>query len=385
MSVLRIVRTPSAADQARGYKVILDGKNVGEVANGHTKTLAVNPGKHELSLKVDWRGSNTLAVTVGKDETVQVAIGHRYAASNFLANLWCLLVAWSSYLLLELRAAGLDAPATPVPPKKQRQTAAKPTEAPAAEPAPATASTASTASAPAAAQEASPPPAAPQDALQRMVADKKKDDPLFGLKVSAKEVVVQLINGMKTDKGIHIQSLLTAIGALAGYACQVSVREEWVNSGKLPENQAFVIAAGADGRQYYFGNLVNKPLAETPYSVWSLAAGGAQQAGGTALPDVAAIFKHVASTVGGDQFGIPNVPPQHKASDLPINYVKNLWPTLQPLVAQFADSPADWPVVTAIAAQQIVAMSKNVIDPGLAVTIVMESAVPMSKVWLGAE
>jgi len=39
-----------------------------------------------------------------------------------------------------------------------------------------------------------------------------------------------------------------------------------------------------------------------------------------------------------------------------------------------------WPVLLGIAIQQAMYLGKGIIDPGLAVSIVMESAVPMSKV-----
>lgn len=380
MPLLKIVRAPATTDQTRSYSIILDGKNIGQVFNGQTKTLPLSAGQHRLRLKADWRGSNTLDLNVGKEETVQFAIKARFAPTNTLANLWCMLLAWSSYLLLEVWT-GPDVNA------KQHVPQAKPAKAETKTAAPPLPAEPTPEDAPQAAAETEPRPAAPaaDAALQAVIAERKKEDPLFGLKVSARELVVQLVASIKTDKGIHIESLLTALGALAGYACQMSVREEWVNSGKLPEHEAFVVRIGADGRKYYFGKLVTKPLVENPYSLWSLAAGAARESGSTELPDLLAIFKHVAGTVGNEQFGIPNVPEQHKAGDLPVNYVKNLWPKFTPVITMFADSPADWPIVMAIAAQQIIEMANKVIDSKTAVTIVMESAIPMSGVLVGVE
>ena len=62
--------------------------------------------------------------------------------------------------------------------------------------------------------------------------------------------------------------------------------------------------------------------------------------------------------------------------------VKALWPTLLPVVRSFCDDPAEWPILFAIATQESIFMAKDVIEPGLAVTVVMESAVPMSKIDL---
>jgi hypothetical protein len=116
--------------------------------------------------------------------------------------------------------------------------------------------------------------------------------------------------------------------------------------------------------------------------VWSLTAGTVQQLG-KPLPDLTDIFKHAAATVGGAQFGIPRLPEGHRAGDLPINYLKAGWPKLLPIAQRFCDEPTHLPIVFALAIQKAILMGKDVIDPTLAGTIVMECAVPMSKVDLG--
>jgi hypothetical protein len=49
------------------------------------------------------------------------------------------------------------------------------------------------------------------ESLKRVIAERKKEDPLIGVKIGSKEVVQRLINGMKDEKGVHIESLLTAL------------------------------------------------------------------------------------------------------------------------------------------------------------------------------
>jgi hypothetical protein len=198
----------------------------------------------------------------------------------------------------------------------------------------------------------------------------------------SQEVNHYIINALKDRKGVHIESLLTALGALAGFSCQMSIREELIESGKIPENGAFVIVEGVDGERYYFGDLLNAPLAESQYSIWDLSAGAAQQLGCTSIPDVGGIFEHVAQTVGGKSFGIPQVPDTHRANDLPINYVKSLWPKILPVIRPFCRKPSEWPILFGLAIQQDIYKEKDMIDPKLAVSIVMESAIPMSKVDL---
>ena len=210
----------------------------------------------------------------------------------------------------------------------------------------------------------------------------KKNDPLIGPKMGAKQVNNSLIRGMRNTKGVHIESYLTALGALAGYSCQMSVREALQRSNLPPEeNHVLVVANGADGKKYFFGDALNKPLAEDPYSVWGLAAGAAQKMGAK-LPDIGEIFSHVAATVGRRDFGVPRLPEDRQPDKRPVEYVKAVWPTLLPVVKSFCDDPAEWPMLFAIAVQETIFMAKDVIEPGLAVTVVMESAVPMSKIDL---
>jgi hypothetical protein len=221
-----------------------------------------------------------------------------------------------------------------------------------------------------------------QVAQQAILERQKKSDPLIGPKMGARQINNSLITGMRTPKGVHIESYLTALGALAGYSCQMSVREVTKASGiSMDENHVLVVADGADGKRYFFGDALNKPLAGDPHSVWSLAASAAQKMGGK-LPDIGELFKHVSATVGTREFGVPRLPSEHQPVERPLDYLKALWPALLPVVRPFCDSPAEWPILFAIAVQESIFAAKDVIEPGLAVTVVMESAVPMSKVDL---
>jgi hypothetical protein len=218
-------------------------------------------------------------------------------------------------------------------------------------------------------------------ALVHAIRERSKEDPLVGAKLGAKEVFQRLLNGMKNEKGVHIESLLCALGALAGYSCQANLRAQALAKG-MPETAAFQTIGTKDGKQYFFGDTLNNALAGSQYSVWGLAGGAAQHAGAKELPDLNEIFQHTSSVVGGDQFGIPRVPDNHKASDTPINYLKAIWPSLFPTVKLFCPNPVDWPILYGLAIQEAIDAGKGAIDPGLALKIVMESAIPMSKVDL---
>lgn len=197
------------------------------------------------------------------------------------------------------------------------------------------------------------------DSLLEAIREKRKADPLIGAKVAGREILGRLIMAMNNDKGVHSESLCCALGALAGYACQASLR--------------------ARGLEY--GSLI-KLLAQDRDSIWALAAGAAEQAGATELPDLAAIFKHTAATFGTKSFGIPRFGGGHGAADLPVTYVRTLWPALLPIVRKLTDDPALWPQAYAFAIQDAIKSVEPALAPQVALSIVMESAVPMSKVEL---
>lgn len=213
-------------------------------------------------------------------------------------------------------------------------------------------------------------------AFFRALEERRKEEPLIGAIIGGKEVCQRLVEAMKDAKGVHVESLLGALGSLAGFACQMSVRAEDPAAG----DGAFVVVGGADGRSYFFGNRLNQPLAESQYSVWGLTAGKAQSFGCTELPDINEIFSYVTTTVGGDRFGLPRILEGHRPGALPLNYLKALWTGIMPTVRRFCVQPAEWPILFGIAIQEAMTIGKDVIDPKLATVIVMECAVPMSKI-----
>lgn len=216
----------------------------------------------------------------------------------------------------------------------------------------------------------------------RAIEAQRQADPLIGAKLGAKDVFQKLLHGMKGARGVHAESLLCALGALAGYACQASLRAQAQAKGQ-PETALLMTVQGPDGKKYFFGDPLNKALAEGTYSVWSLAGGAAQHLGCQTLPDLKPIFEHVAQSVGTAAFGLPRLPQGRVASDTPVNYVKALWPALLPTVKRYCKDPSEWPMLFGAAVQEAMEASKAVLAPDVALLIVMECAIPMSKVDLG--
>jgi hypothetical protein len=209
------------------------------------------------------------------------------------------------------------------------------------------------------------------------------DGPVDGQKVA--DEVAQLVLGEFTEAGggIQTQTVLLTLGALAGFATQMAIREHLVRPGKMREDQAFTVIRTNDGGIYYFGELLNEGLFNHKpgaLSVYAFVGGAAQHLGARRLPDIQAIASRVAGTVGTAGFGVPQLPPEHMPKALPIDLLNRFWNPMRNLLAVSVKAPSHWSLTLGLAAQKVIIKAKDTIDPGLAAQIVMEAAVPMSKV-----
>ena len=75
---------------------------------------------------------------------------------------------------------------------------------------------------------------------------------------SPEAIAGPLLNAFKNaytgPQGVHLETLYSAIGALAGFGCQAAVREAIVKPGILTAEQAFVVVETTDGSTYFYGD-----------------------------------------------------------------------------------------------------------------------------------
>jgi hypothetical protein len=57
-------------DRLRAYKIVIDDAVVGAIRNGEEKLVLVQPGEHQLRLKIDWTGSSSEQFSVEPNERV---------------------------------------------------------------------------------------------------------------------------------------------------------------------------------------------------------------------------------------------------------------------------------------------------------------------------
>jgi hypothetical protein len=201
-----------------------------------------------------------------------------------------------------------------------------------------------------------------------------------------------LLGWLTTERGVHVETLMTVVGALAGFAAQHAVWEQLRTAGKPLAKDAFGVAT-ASGEKFYFGDLLNGyliPEGARDWTLWGFAAAAAVEAGlpEADLPDYADMFRHVTSTIGTADFGIPRSPPEHRPHILPRAALGMFWPrtvfillrTDGPGPDPKGVAPEHWTAILALVAHQYILMSKDVLDPGLCLRMLMESAIAMSKI-----
>jgi hypothetical protein len=196
-------------------------------------------------------------------------------------------------------------------------------------------------------------------------------------KISARQVLDHLMTTLTTDQGVHIESLVTALGALAGRACQFATLDGLSSKNPDYDGLSLLVVGGANGDQYYYGDAINRPLAESPQSVWALLASPVVHFGGE-LPDFGELFSHSAATVGGPQFGRPRYAEGTDAAETPREYVR-LWNDLLPIVCRHSPGPQQWPLAYGYALQRLFAQVNAQLDLGVLARVAMDSAIATSR------
>lgn len=70
-ALIVISRKSTYADGERDYRVLIDGQEIGRLANGNTKSFPVIAGTHTLRLKIDWAGSREIRFDADAGQAVK--------------------------------------------------------------------------------------------------------------------------------------------------------------------------------------------------------------------------------------------------------------------------------------------------------------------------
>jgi hypothetical protein len=224
-----------------------------------------------------------------------------------------------------------------------------------------------------------------------------------------------LMRWLTSDRGVHAETLLVSIGAIAGFAAQAASLER-VNKRDVPlpagfdksiPREAFntylreaglILIASKVGQNFYFGDLINGYLVQQTttvnHSLFAILAAAAIEAGVKPddLPDMPEVFRHVSSTIGKPEFGILHPPKPMSPQYKPREALTAFWPDVK-FIFERTDGqgivhgirgenvkPEYWPMIAALVARQFLLMAKDTIEPRVALALMMESAIVASKI-----
>ena len=238
-------------------------------------------------------------------------------------------------------------------------------------------------------------------------------DDLVAVNLAIGSLRETLIMELTSEHGVHAETLLVSIGAIAGFAAQAAVNERIKNrdvpgaakgmpgpelSKLLHDRGLAVLVRGKSGEKYYFGDLINgymvKQATTVDYHLFGVLAGTATQLGVKyeELPDCIPMFAHASRTIGTPEYGILHPPKPLSPQLTPREALEKFWPevkfifertdgqgSVRPAIGHNV-KPEYWPLVAALVARQHLMMMKDTIDPRVAVALIMESAIVMSKV-----
>jgi hypothetical protein len=79
----------------------VDECSIGEISDGETATLNIEPGQHTLRLKIDWTGSQKVPFDVGDGQSVDFRCRPRVKAGLALVGLLESVIHRDQWILLE--------------------------------------------------------------------------------------------------------------------------------------------------------------------------------------------------------------------------------------------------------------------------------------------
>ena len=86
MVKIKIQRNDEFSNRMRNYKIFIDGKEAGIIANGETKEFETVAGQHTVTAKIDWCSSPDILINIGHNETKNLKVGG-FKYGNWLAPL----------------------------------------------------------------------------------------------------------------------------------------------------------------------------------------------------------------------------------------------------------------------------------------------------------
>lgn len=205
-----------------------------------------------------------------------------------------------------------------------------------------------------------------------------------------------LLKVLANDQGVHVETLMAALGAVHGFASQNAALKrlyEAREQGETIPESAIALVKTVDEKRFIFGDWVNQSIFYTEENDLSLEriALGTAAAMGVELTDLvnpAELAGQIADTIGTPDFGQSLIIRDHHPHQTAVSLIKDLWQLVIDVMElempsdkqEPALDEAHWPAIVSVVVAQVLEMTKDVLDARLSVQLVMESAIMTAKV-----
>jgi hypothetical protein len=75
MATIKIQRCTEYNNRRRDYKIFIDGKKVGTIADGETKDFVTSAGQHSIMVKIDWCSSPEISFDINDNNSKTFKVG----------------------------------------------------------------------------------------------------------------------------------------------------------------------------------------------------------------------------------------------------------------------------------------------------------------------
>ncbi len=187
---------------------------------------------------------------------------------------------------------------------------------------------------------------------------------------------------LNDQQGVRMENLLAMLASVGGHLCLAPILDRLKAEGRQPKDVGMLEVEVADGRKFYFGDLPNALLVESPHSLISLAFGAAQSVGANVSVEmIHAEMKKVAAEVGksDEEFFALDLPERNR-TDSPLNWAKAFTPHVVKSCDLYRLDAMQRPTAIGFALYRAIEAGKTSIDPNVAASLVLQCAVRMAKV-----
>ncbi|WER45623.1 hypothetical protein CupriaWKF_15200 [Cupriavidus sp. WKF15] len=179
----------------------------------------------------------------------------------------------------------------------------------------------------------------------------------------------------------HLPSIMVSIGACGGFAAQLAVWHTLIQPTHRNPGDFLVHARTRSNESFILGEAINQFLfVAGPDRLSFLSTAAACLQGAHQLPDIRELAAHAIRTMGSEAFGVPRFPGPGQFLEQPRVALNKIFKIVADCFRRDNHSPANWPALLGIVAFRIIDAHKHILPPASAVKMLLESAVPMSKI-----